>query len=130
MSDKLNGIAGKSVDFLDVGCGFGGLLISLAPLFPEKLILGAEIREQVTNYVGQRIHALRHEEPGKWGNVSVLRTNTMKYLVNYCRKASLEKMFFCFPDPHFKRKNWRYSCKKQLCHCTPVIRDKISEVRQ
>eukprot|EP00400_MALV-I_sp_L67-5_P001183 gene1183-970_t len=107
VSDQVNGKSSRSVDFLDVGCGFGGLLISLAPKFKDKLIMGMEIREQVTNYVGQRIYALRNESPGEWGNVSVLRSNTMKYLVNYMRKGQLEKMFFCFPDPHFKRKNWR-----------------------
>ena len=31
----------------------------------------------------------------------------MTYLVNYFRKAQLEKMFICFPDPHFKAKNHR-----------------------
>lgn len=31
---------GKKVEFADIGCGFGGLLISLAPLFPETLMLG------------------------------------------------------------------------------------------
>lgn len=31
----------------------------------------------------------------------------MKFLPNYIRKNSLEKFFFCFPDPHFKRTNWR-----------------------
>ncbi|CAE8683331.1 unnamed protein product, partial [Polarella glacialis] len=40
-------------------------------------------------------------------NVSVIRTNAMKFLPNYFRKGQLEKMFFCFPDPHFKRKNVR-----------------------
>ena len=31
---------GKQVEFADIGCGFGGLLISLAPLFPDTLMLG------------------------------------------------------------------------------------------
>lgn len=31
---------GKRVEFADVGCGFGGLLVSLAPLFPETLMMG------------------------------------------------------------------------------------------
>lgn len=31
---------GMSPEFLDVGCGFGGLLIALAPMFPDTLILG------------------------------------------------------------------------------------------
>ena len=28
------------VEFLDVGCGYGGLLVELSPLFPDKLMLG------------------------------------------------------------------------------------------
>jgi tRNA (guanine-N7-)-methyltransferase len=31
---------GKTPEFADVGCGFGGLLITLAPLFPDTLMLG------------------------------------------------------------------------------------------
>lgn len=30
----------KRVEFADIGCGFGGLLMALAPLFPETLMLG------------------------------------------------------------------------------------------
>ena len=30
----------KTPEFADVGCGFGGLLISLSPLFPDVLMLG------------------------------------------------------------------------------------------
>lgn len=33
-------VKGKKVEFADVGCGFGGLSIALAPLFPETLMLG------------------------------------------------------------------------------------------
>lgn len=38
-------------------------------------------------------------------NAAVLRTNSMKYFGNYFSRASLNKIFICFPDPHFKRKN-------------------------
>jgi len=105
----LNGRNGPQVRFLDVGCGYGGLLVALGPQFPDRLMLGMEIREQVTNYVGQRVRALRSGADGaaSHNNVSVIRTNAMKFLPNYFRKAQLEKMFFCFPDPHFKRKNFR-----------------------
>lgn len=107
VDDKLNGRAGPRVDFVDVGCGYGGLSVALATEFPNKLTMGMEIREKVTNYVGERIRGLRLEHPGKFQNVSVIRTNVMKFLVNYFRKAQLEKMFFCFPDPHFKKSNER-----------------------
>jgi tRNA G46 methylase TrmB len=30
----------KDVEIVDIGCGFGGLTVALAPLMPETLILG------------------------------------------------------------------------------------------
>lgn len=42
----------KKVQIIDVGCGYGGLLFALAPLFPDKLILGMEIRDKLVNFVG------------------------------------------------------------------------------
>ncbi|GAA5931062.1 tRNA (guanine46-N7)-methyltransferase [Sporobolomyces koalae] len=136
-------LKGKKVEFADVGCGFGGLSISLAPLFPETLMLGLEIRVQVTQYVSDKIRALRlnpgsvdpdnaadveaaaaekkeetdstavsrprgikkelmPQEGYAYGNVSVLRANAMKFLPNFFEKAQLSKIFFLFPDPHFK----------------------------
>mmetsp|Transcript_10103 Transcript_10103/g.18203 ORF Transcript_10103/g.18203 Transcript_10103/m.18203 type:complete len:316 (+) Transcript_10103:52-999(+) len=93
-------------DVLDVGCGFGGLTMALSSALPNNTILGLEIRAKVTEYVRLRIVAQRKEHPGQFKNCSVMRTNAMKYLPNFFAKASLEKIFFCFPDPHFKRKNW------------------------
>ncbi|GAA5973530.1 hypothetical protein JCM11641_007101 [Rhodosporidiobolus odoratus] len=150
---------GKKVEFADVGCGFGGLSVSLAPLFPETLMLGLEIRVQVTHYVEDKIRALRlnpgsvdpdnaddvaaaaaenndgepaakkqkvEEKPKDdakqvakprgikvelmppegyaYGNVSVLRANAMKFLPNFFEKGQLSKIFFLFPDPHFKQR--------------------------
>jgi tRNA G46 methylase TrmB len=30
----------KRVEVLDIGCGFGGLIMALAPLMPDTLMLG------------------------------------------------------------------------------------------
>ncbi|KAG8990192.1 tRNA (guanine-N(7)-)-methyltransferase (tRNA(m7G46)-methyltransferase) [Tulasnella sp. 427] len=119
----------RRVEFADVGCGFGGLLMALAPLFPETLMLGLEIRVSVTQFVADKIAALRvqHQRladgiipeiavpdggeaylatkeaaPGGYQNVSVIRANAMKFLPNFFEKAQLSKIFFLFPDPHFK----------------------------
>lgn len=92
------------VEFADIGCGYGGLLISLANMYPETLMLGMEIRVKVTDYVDKRIDALRLKHPGQYQNVAVCRMNAMKFLPNFFHKAQLTKMFFLFPDPHFKRK--------------------------
>ena len=51
----------KPVTIADIGCGFGGLLVALSPLLPEEVILGLEIRTQVTEYVQDRISALRSQ---------------------------------------------------------------------
>lgn len=97
----------KAPTVLDIGCGFGGLTVALSTILPEERILGMEIRAKVTEYVRLRIVALRkeHSEQGKYQNASVMRTNSMKFLPNYFGRSSLQKLFFCFPDPHFKRKN-------------------------
>jgi len=120
--------SGKKPEFADVGCGFGGLLIALAPLYPDTLMLGLEIRVQVSQYVEDRIAALRATSsapstappqpsnagsdpassvsvtsvPGGYQNVSIVRANAMKFLPNYFPKHTLSALFFLFPDPHFK----------------------------
>jgi len=81
------------------------LLVTLSPMFPSTLILGMEIRDKVVQYVEDRIKALREKEAPNYGNISVLRTNAMKYLPNFFRKGQLQKVFFLFPDPHFKKSN-------------------------
>nr|CAG4648178.1 EOG090X0BSB [Moina brachiata]SVE93214.1 EOG090X0BSB [Moina brachiata] len=99
----------QEVKFADIGCGYGGLLIQLSPLFPETLMLGMEIRVKVSEYVQDRIKALRLLHPGSYGNVACLRSNAMKYLPCYFNKGQLTKIFFLFPDPHFKKSKhkWR-----------------------
>jgi tRNA (guanine-N7-)-methyltransferase len=98
----------RLVRHLDIGMGFGGLTVALSQLFPEKLVLGVEIRAKVCEYVRLRINALRAETEGKqYENASCIRTNCMRYMANYFAKGQLEKIFICFPDPHFKVKNFR-----------------------
>lgn len=50
-ADKSNADDENVVRIADVGCGFGGLLVGLAPLFPNKQILGLEIRPKVVDIV-------------------------------------------------------------------------------
>eukprot|EP00042_Codosiga_hollandica_P045051 m.452048 g.452048 ORF g.452048 m.452048 type:complete len:257 (-) comp56925_c0_seq4:1111-1881(-) len=98
-----------AVRFLDVGCGYGGLLVELGSMFPDHLSLGMEIRVKVSDYVKARIAALRTNSPGQYQNIAVLRMNVMKYLPTYFRAGQITKMFFLFPDPHFKKTKhkWR-----------------------
>src|SRR5690348_719249 len=75
---------------------------------------------------------------GEYDNVAVVHTNAMKYLPNYIHKAQvrwqtfvlfdplltsfssqLTKLFFLFPDPHFKKANKRRRIIRHLfvCQC-------------
>ena len=112
------------VEFVDVGCGYGGLLIKLSPLFPDTLMLGLEIRVKVSDYVHDRIQALRQTHPGQYQNVSVIRTNAMKHLPNFFTKGQLSRMFFLYPDPHFKKTKhkWRIISKGLLAEYAYVLR--------
>lgn len=91
---------------------------------PTCIRAGLEIRVQVSQYVEDRIAALRATSsapppsqpstaesvptsecttaPGGYQNVSIVRANAMKFLPNYFSKHSLSALFFLFPDPHFK----------------------------
>jgi tRNA (guanine-N7-)-methyltransferase len=91
----------------DVGCGFGGLLISLSPLLPDDLMVGIELRDSVCDYVRQRAAVLRRAAPPRALNVAALRVNAQRHLTHLFAKGSLAKLFFLFPDPHFKAKNFR-----------------------
>lgn len=117
---------GKSkVEFADIGCGYGGLLVDLSPLFPNSLMIGMEIRVKVSDYVKDRVIALREQNPGQYQNIACIRTNAMKYLPNFFEKGQLSKMFFLFPDPHFKKTKhkWRIISPTLLAEYAFVLRE-------
>ena len=131
------GLPPPSPTVADVGCGFGGLLISLAPLLPSSLMVGIELRDSVCDYVRQRVAVLRGGTPPACDNVAAVRVNAQRHLTHLFGRASLDKLFFLFPvsvgrvggehgrnkqrlvttkndshthtqqDPHFKAKNFR-----------------------
>eukprot|EP01063_Lacrimia_lanifica_P024794 TRINITY_DN32637_c0_g1_i1.p1 TRINITY_DN32637_c0_g1~~TRINITY_DN32637_c0_g1_i1.p1 ORF type:complete len:267 (+),score=127.69 TRINITY_DN32637_c0_g1_i1:55-855(+) len=104
---------GKTVTVLDIGCAYAGLLCKLSALHPDTLMMGMEIREKVVDFSQQRILKLRDhtsEEGDKdhhYNNTWVVQANAMKFLPHHFEKGQLEHMFFCYADPHFKKKNFR-----------------------
>jgi tRNA (guanine-N7-)-methyltransferase len=118
----------------DIGCGFGGLLKVLSPVYPSELIIGCEIREACVSCVEEDISEWRVQgvqdakhssssssfsshssssspdgaQPFQLAqNVSVLHINIMKSAPYYFRKDQFRKLFILFPDPHFKKNNHR-----------------------
>ncbi|KAH7935908.1 hypothetical protein HPB52_014961 [Rhipicephalus sanguineus] len=98
--------------------------IALSPMFPDTHMVGMEIRVKVSDYVQDRIKALRAQHPGQYRNVACIRTNAMKHLPNFFRKGQLTKMFFLFPDPHFKKQKhkWRIISRQLLAEYAYVLR--------
>uniref|UniRef100_A0A2P2HWG0 tRNA (guanine-N(7)-)-methyltransferase n=1 Tax=Hirondellea gigas TaxID=1518452 RepID=A0A2P2HWG0_9CRUS len=113
------------VEFADIGCGYGGLLMSLSPMFPSCRMLGLEIRVKVADFVTDKIIGLREQHPGQYQNIACIRTNAMKYLPNFFTKGQLSKLFFLFPDPHFKKAKhkWRIINQTLLAEYAYVLRD-------
>jgi tRNA (guanine-N7-)-methyltransferase len=104
----------RRVEFVDVGCAFGGMLLSLAPMFPNTLMLGLEIRSKVVEFARNKAMEFRRAAkagaPGQYHhyeNVFFDQLNVMKYGSNMFVKGQLSKLFFCYPDPHWKKKNIR-----------------------
>ncbi len=99
--------------------------MALSLLYPDVLMLGLEIRVKVSDYVGDRLQALQHNHPGMYTNVAVLRTNAMKYLPNFFQKGQLQKIFFLFPDPHFKKTKhkWRIINSSLLAEYAYVLQE-------
>jgi len=88
-----------------------------------------------------RIKALRHnaslsecgteikngsdpETGSDYQNVACIRTNAMKHLPNFFNKGQLAKMFFFFPDPHFKEKKhkWRIISDNLLAEYAYILK--------
>ena len=80
---------------------------------------------QVAEYVKERILALRRDQAGGYENAACLRTNAMKFLPHYFRKGQLEKLFFLFPDPHFKARARALSPSANGCLIAVVYRRNV-----
>jgi tRNA (guanine-N7-)-methyltransferase len=102
------------VTVCDVGCGFGGLLEHLSPVWPDKFILGMEIRDPVVETVKERLASLR-KKSASYGNLGVTALNAMKHMPNFFHKGQLQAMFFLYADPHFVNKGTK---KPTLCFHT------------
>ncbi len=59
-------------------------------MFPDKLMVGMEIRVKVSDYVKDRIAALRSNHPGQYNNITCIRSNAMKYLPNFFQKGQVK----------------------------------------
>lgn len=95
-------INGKKPDMLDIGSGRGKFLLEMAMLYPQKNILGIEIKRNCVDWLKQVIVG------EKIPNAGILWHNVLNGL-QFIDAGSLESVFYLFPDPwpkarHSKRR--------------------------
>jgi len=96
----LEKLLGRNVPLhVDLGCGDGSFLCTLAQRMPEKNFLGIE------RLLGRVRAAARRA--ARVGNVRLLRME-ISYAVRYLLPpASVETFYLLFPDPWPKRRHWQ-----------------------
>lgn len=78
---------------LDLGCGKGGYLISLAEMYPNRLVIGADIM------LGRLRRVHKHVVRSGLKNVQLLRVNAWD-LIGYCLPDySIHRVHVLCPDP-------------------------------
>jgi tRNA (guanine-N7-)-methyltransferase len=112
-------VNGSPPQFLDIGCGMGKFLLETALAEPHKNILGLEVREYAVEWI-QRV--IQGERPnGMLGNAEALWYSVANGL-GCIETASIEKIFYFFPDPWFKK---RHQFKRAF---TPLFLDECARV--
>lgn len=87
-------------DILDLGCGKGKFLIALGEQFPEKNILGIDVRDTPISWINSIVDG--EQIP----NVRALYYSLANGL-GFIESGSIEKIFYLFPDPWVKKKHYR-----------------------
>ena len=93
---------GHEPDMLDIGCGKGAFLFKYALKYPDKNILGIELRKEPVNWISQII------EGEKIANCAVSWYSVANGLP-FINEISIERIFYLFPDPWHKRKHHKRS---------------------
>ncbi len=78
---------------LDLGCGQGGYLLSLAKLFPERLILGADVM------LGRLRKLQKKIDREDINNAQLLRVHAWNLIGHYLPDQSISRIHILCPDP-------------------------------
>jgi tRNA (guanine-N7-)-methyltransferase len=110
---------GKRPDMLDIGCGKGRFLLSMSEQFPEKNILGIELRKPAVEWIN---NVVKGEEIMNCAAIWYSVVNGL----NFIEGKSIEKIFYFFPDPWPKKKHLkrRVFSEEFIQECHRILKDK------
>lgn len=94
-----DGKAGHATYEVDLGCGDGGFLLSMAKQHPSTLFLGVE------RLLGRIRKVCRESERQGLGNVKGLRVESQYFLEWMAVPGSISRLHYLFPDPWPKEKH-------------------------
>jgi tRNA (guanine-N7-)-methyltransferase len=106
---------GLAPEFIDIGCGLGKFLLETSLSYPQVNMLGLEVRKYAVDWI-QSVIAGEHLP-----NVAALWYNVANGL-RFIESASVERVFYFFPDPWFKR---RHFSRRAF---TPALLDECARV--
>ena len=85
---------------MDLGCGDGSFLLSMAQNHPERNFLGTE------RLFGRVRTTSRKVERAKVENVRLLRVESAYVIKHLLPAGSVSRLYVLFPDPWPKRRHW------------------------
>jgi tRNA (guanine-N(7)-)-methyltransferase len=103
--------------YVDIGCGFGKFTVETALNTPELNVLGLEVRKYAVDWTNEVIAGEQIDNAAcLWYSVA----NGLPFLTS----SSVEKIFYFFPDPWFKRRhlNRRAFTLAFLDECARVLK--------
>lgn len=94
---------GHAPQYLDIGCGLGRFMLETSLKTPSVNVLGLEVRKYAVDWIQnviqkERPNGIVHNAQALWYNI----TNGLHFIAS----GSIEKIFYFFPDPWFKRRHF------------------------
>ncbi|MCX7877832.1 MAG: hypothetical protein N2510_04225 [Ignavibacteria bacterium] len=103
---------GLQPDFIDIGSGLGKFLVEIAVNYPQKNILGVEVRKGAVEWTD---NIIKGEDIPNAAVIWYSAVNGFPFIDS----CSIEKVFYLFPDPwvkkrHNKRRAFSFSLLEEI----------------
>ena len=90
---------------LEIGCGNGLFLSTIASLYPQESFVGLEVKHKCLTAAQKKCQRLVTEGKISDENVVLLNADVFTALDKFFEPHSLERIYINFPDPWFKKRH-------------------------
>lgn len=103
---------------LEIGCGNGLFLSTIASLYPQESFVGLEVKHKCLTAAQKKCERLVKENKITEGNVILLNGDVFTALDKFFEPHSLDRIYINFPDPWFKKRH----LKKRIVNPDMVVK--------